>query len=281
MTVRCPACATRFRLPPRSALGSRPTFRCSRCDHVFDPEAGAEAPSLEPVPATDETDEPEEADTAAWAERGDSTPSATSVADGEAIGPPARTDRTGSWATARFAVRAALLVSITYAVLSIWVFTHPDRVMAWLADVPLIGTPMSEIRIDPSAIQLTDVRGTYHRIDGTSLVFAISGTAINNAPVPVSGVQIQGVTYGAVVARATVFAGVTPPDIDGLRLPEIQLLQGLVPPTDWSLGPGEQTTFLIVFVDPVVPLEEFSTEVVAVRRSKTRRPAPVSPAGSP
>lgn len=274
MTVRCPACGTRFRLPPRSALGARPTFRCSRCEHVFDPEASAEAPSLGPVLAPDDAEAPEEP-----VEAGDPIPAAPPPADGGAVGLPAGPDPPGPWTTARFAVRTVLLVSIAYAVLSIWIFTHPDRVMAWLADVPLIGTPMSEVRVDPSAIQLADVRGAYHRIDGSTLVFAISGTVINNAPVPVSGVQIEGATYGTVEARATVFAGVAPPDIEGLRLAELQLLQGLVPPADWALGPGEQTSFLVVFLDPVVPLEEFSAEVVAVRRGKGRRAARAAPAG--
>ncbi len=53
MTVRCPSCSTRYRLPPRSRLGRNPTYRCTRCRHVFAPDEEAEAPTV------DAEDEPE------------------------------------------------------------------------------------------------------------------------------------------------------------------------------------------------------------------------------
>jgi len=278
VTVRCPGCGTRFRLPPRSALGTRPTFRCTRCEQVFDPEGSAEAPSLEDAvaPAALLGDSVAEADEGLEddgpAEEGEPSaglaPSSAVAATEEDAAAVGRGETT---ATARFALRTLLFVSIGYAILSIWIFTHSDRVMAWLADVPFVGASVTEVRIDPSSIQLVDVRGTYHRIQGDTLVFVVSGNVINNAPVAVSGVQVQGAIYGTVDERATVFAGVAPRQISELTLREIELLQGLVPPAEWSLGPGEQASFLVVFTDPVLPLEEFSAEVVAVRRSKHRR----------
>src|SRR6187399_1236518 len=47
MTVSCPSCHTRYRLPPRSKLGRNPTYRCTKCRHVFSPEEEAEAPALD------------------------------------------------------------------------------------------------------------------------------------------------------------------------------------------------------------------------------------------
>jgi len=57
MTVSCPRCGTRYRLPPRSQLGSDPTYRCIRCRHVFAADAAAEAPALEADAAPDEDDD--------------------------------------------------------------------------------------------------------------------------------------------------------------------------------------------------------------------------------
>ena len=95
MTVRCPRCDTAYRMPPRSCLGAHPMFRCSRCEHVFDPEETLEEPELiddglDP-PETDHTEPADE--------------------DGEAPGP--------TMTTARFAVRSAVGVILAFALLSI------------------------------------------------------------------------------------------------------------------------------------------------------------------
>ena len=51
---------------------------------------------------------------------------------------------------------------------------------------------------------------------------------------------------------------------------EIALLQTLEPPKDWSVAPGEQTSFLVVFVGPPAELREFVAEVVAVQGQARR-----------
>jgi len=51
---------------------------------------------------------------------------------------------------------------------------------------------------------------------------------------------------------------------------EIDLLQTLRPPHDWRLLPGQDGDFLVAFVDPPVPLKEFSAEVVSVQRGERR-----------
>jgi len=301
MTVRCPGCGTGYRLPRRSKLGARPTFRCTRCEHVFDPEAGADGPALDqdaeargpatmfaPAPgdpdAGGEEDDvhAEHAGGEAWAQEPEEAEAPVDAAEAARRPPrrrPARRDAEASGGdaeepanagTTRFALRTLLIVTIAYAVLSIWLYTHPERVAELLADIPIIGPPMSEARISPANIQLADVRGDYHRLQGETLVFAITGTALNNAPVPVSGVQIQGTVHGDVEQRLTVFAGAVPRAVPELTVREIDLLQTLVPPADWSLAPGGQASFLVVFKEPAVPLAEFSAEVVAVRRSERR-----------
>ncbi len=281
MTVTCPECETRYRLPARSKLGAHPTFRCTRCNHSFSPEEEAEEPVFEPQVAADD-DEPEVDDeeqddeeiVVGEAVRDDEEDESEEEPDerprrrrakkkarAAAEPPPA----TGT-SPARFAIRSLLAVTLAYGVLSIYLYTHPTRVGELAGSLPVVGDQLTEVRVNPAHIQLADLHGTYARVHGDRLVFVISGTAINNAPVPVNGVQIQGRIAGAEELRQTVFAGAAPRDVQDLSVREIDLLQTLTPSKDWALAPGEQSTFLVAFVSPPVPLREFSAEVVAVRR---------------
>lgn len=337
MTVTCPHCETRYQMPPRSRLQHRPSLRCTRCDHVFDPEEGLEAPSLDadaaeadderfrfddpdddapappprsrrrkppiittpdPEPPDLEDEEEEEADVddappprraaarrnpaAAedFATDADDDADEGEDEDDEAAGaPPPRRARTrraardaeddaprAAGSPARFALRCMLAVTLAYAVLSIYLYTHPRRVGELLGGLPVVGQQLSDVRLSPASIQLADLRGEYQRVHGDNLVFVVAGTAINNAPVAVSGVQIQARVHGTSELRQTVFCGAAPKDVRELSVREIDLLQTLTPPKDWSLAPGEQAPFLVAFVSPPVPLEDFDVEVVGVRR---------------
>lgn len=302
MTVSCPSCETRYRLPPRSKLGAHPTFRCTRCDHVFDPDGEAEAPSVDeeaedeptPIEVDDEDEErftlePEdddepELDLPPPPKKKKAKPKRVRAAkvrvepavepdededveeeDDDVVDDEPRPPRQPPSA-ARFALRAMLAVTLGYALLSVYFYTHPARVGELLGSVPIIGQQLAEARLNPASIQLTDVRGQYQRVKGDLLVFVVSGVAINNAPVPVSGIQIQGRISGKEELRQVVFCGAAPRDVRDLTAREIDLLQTLTPPKDWMLAPGQSGHFLVAFVTPPVPLREFAAEVVAVRR---------------
>jgi zinc-ribbon domain len=253
MTVSCPSCDTVYRVPPRSQLDEYPTFRCSRCDHVFGPDDGAEEPLPPPaprpqraahgVPDDTEAEEPEGAD------------------DGAETTPRRRS-------SARFALRAVVVVTLGFALLSIYVFMHRARVTEVLAQVPVVGPDLVALRLNPAHVQLTDVRGQFTRAHGDSLVFVITGRAINNAPVPVSAIEIQGSITGTREQHRLVYAGAAPHHVDDLSQREIELLQTLQPPETWRLLPGEEGDFLVAFVDPPVPLRNFAVEVASVRRRR-------------
>jgi predicted Zn finger-like uncharacterized protein len=268
MTVRCPGCETTYRVPPRSQLGDHPIFRCTRCERVFDPDEGAEDPGL----------------------LGVDDPLAAEPADDPASGshPVERPAKPPS--AARFALRTMVAVTLGYALLSIYLFMHRGRLTELLAHVPVIGADLAATRVNPAHVQLIDVRGEYTRAQGDALVFVITGRAINNAPVPVSAIEIEGRIVGAHRQRRVVYAGTAPHRVDGLSQREIDLLQTLQPPQDWRLLPGEESDFLIAFVDPPLPLEELAVDVASVRRRKRSverrsrgagRPVTATPAGGP
>jgi predicted Zn finger-like uncharacterized protein len=259
MTVECPRCGTLYRRPARSGLGGDATYRCARCRHVFratgdEPAMVSEdAPDDEPSFAFDDDDEDDAAPGVTVPERPDPV--------------PARTRMTG---LARFAIRSLVLVTLLYAVLSVYLYTHPEVLRRALRGVPLVGARLSETRLQPATIQLTNVRGEYERVQGDRLVFVISGTAMNDSPVPVRSIQVEGRIVGAREVRQVVFCGAAPREVHDLSLREIALLQTLEPPKDWTLAPGEQTSFLVVFPGPPTDLREFAAEVVAVQ-APTRR----------
>jgi predicted Zn finger-like uncharacterized protein len=275
MTVSCPSCQTRYRLPPRSKLGRNPTYRCTKCRHVFSPEEEAEAPALdddedeltldtrddedddapvftiEPTPRRGKDEDEEDDDDAPAPRR-----KRPAAGDGLAQAPQS---------TARFATWAALLVALVYGVVSIYLHTHPAEARALFGQIPFIGDEMRETRLHPGLIQLADVKGEFKRVHGDRLVFVITGVAINNAPVPVAGIQIQGHVIGGEDRRQIVYAGAAPQDVVDLGIREIELLQTLKPSSDWVLRPGEQDRFLVAFVEPTLPLSEFGADVIAVR----------------
>jgi predicted Zn finger-like uncharacterized protein len=257
MTVRCPECDTTYRVPPRSQLGAHPTFRCTRCEHVCDPDDAAEEPVLLDG---DDPDDPGD----------DLAVDEDDAATRDAPDPhPVRRPRSA----ARFALRGLVGVTLMFALLSIYLFMHRGRVTDLLARIPVLGPDLAATRLNPSHVQLTDVRGEYARTQGDALVFVVTGRAINNAPVPVSAVEIAGSVVGDGEQRRVVYAGAAPHQVAELSEREIDLLQVLEPPENWRLLPGEEGDFLLAFVDPPVPLREFAVEVASVRRR--RAPAAV------
>ncbi len=259
MTVECPRCGTLYRRPARAGLGADATYRCARCRHVFG--AGDDEPAIVARDADDEelvfAFDDHDDDT-------DATEPSTPAPRKDAEPPP----RARMRSPARFAIRSLVLVTLGYAVLSVYLYTHPDVVRHALQGVPLIGARLAETPLQPATIHLTNVRGEYERVQGDRLVFVISGTAVNSSPVPVRSVQVEGRIVGARELRQVVFCGAAPRDVQDLSLREIALLQTLEPPKDWTLGPGEQTGFLVAFPGPPTDLREFAVEVVSVRATR-------------
>lgn len=265
LTIRCPRCDTLYRLPAgwRRAVDS--AYRCARCRHVFD---AANAPCLEDEAALEDStafafDDDDEPTTEI--ERSFPAPEPEEEAE-----PVRATPAEPMSTTARFALRTFVAVTFGYTILSVYLFTHPDRARQLFERVPLLGPRLVETRLHPGNIQLTNLRGEYARVKGDHLVFVIAGTAVNYAPLAARGIQVEGYVVGAEEQRLIVACGVAPRGIHDLSLREIALLQALEPPRDWALAPGAQAEFLVVFAEPPTDLKEFGARVVAVQTPSRR-----------
>ena len=264
MTVLCPRCGTAYRRPARSGHVADATYRCARCRHVF--EAVPEEPAVDDdeEPATDD-------DRFAFGDERDDAEEEEPTRAASEPEPRERAPRGGT--PARFALRSLLGVSLAYAILSVYLYTHPQDARQMLRHIPLIGATLVETRLHPASIQLINVHGEYQRVLGDQLVFVILGTAVNGSPGPVKGIQVEGRIKGAEEQRQVVFCGAARPDVQNLSLREIALLQTLEPPKEWTLAPSEDTSFVVVFPGPPTDLKEFSAEVVAVQ-APSRGPEP-------
>jgi predicted Zn finger-like uncharacterized protein len=257
MTVECPRCGTLYRRPSRAEPGGDTTYRCARCRHVFEVET--DGPAM--VEGDDERD-------FAFDDEPDDEVAAEPA---QAAAPPAARGTERHMKTpARFAVRTMLLVALGYAIVSVYLYTHPESLRRALGGVPLLGARLTETALQPTTVQLSGVQGRYQRVRDDRLVFVISGTAVNDSPLALRGIQIEGRIAGAQEQRQVVFCGAAPRDVQDLSLREIALLQTLEPPKDWALAPGEQSSFLVVFASPPVDLREFGAEVVAVQATSRR-----------
>jgi hypothetical protein len=275
MTVRCPRCGTLYRRPGRRGGEG---YQCAKCRHVFstgdDPlvdAADEETPDDEPAFVHDGADADTDFDDDAPA--AEAPPSKRARArDAAAAGDEDAPEPTPG-GTARFALRSLVGVALCYGAFSIYLVTHVGAARALLARVPLVGSTLLETRLDPASIQLTNVRGDYERVKGDRLVFVVKGSAVNASPIPVRGIQVEGRITGAKEERQVVFCGAAPRDVRDLSLREIALLQTLEPPSDWAVGPSDQTDFLIVFANPPADLKDFTVEVVGVRAESRKAPS--------
>ncbi len=162
------------------------------------------------------------------------------------------------------------LVVAAYAVIA-WTL----RANVVLADslfhkLPFISS-LTEDRLLNRKIVLSDVTGGYQRIKDGQTVFVITGRALNNATVTVRNVQIVGRLYSrddAQLDEKSIFCGnvISMKILKSLTRREVSILEDLKPPKRFGIAPGEESTFVIVFMQPPNSVTEFSGQVVAAQR---------------
>ena len=163
----------------------------------------------------------------------------------------------------------AVMVAV-YGFIARTLLANPPLTDRLVGQLPIIGVLGNE-RLLVRKIALSDVTGAYQRIRNGKTVFVISGRAVNTAPVPLHGVQIAGKlmdSNGAVLDQKVISCGnvISAKVLKDLTPQEVSILQKLNPPQRFTIGPGESSTFVIVFMDPPHHAAEFVAQAVAARR---------------
>jgi predicted Zn finger-like uncharacterized protein len=162
------------------------------------------------------------------------------------------------------------LVVAAYAVIAGTLRARPELADSLFRQVPFIST-LTEDRLLNRKIVLSDVTGGYQRIKDGENVFVIAGRALNNAPVTVRNVQILGRLFdqgSRQLDEKTIFCGnvISMKILRSLTQREVSILQNLKPPKRFGIAPGEESTFVIVFMQPPNGVTQFSSQVISAQR---------------
>ena len=163
----------------------------------------------------------------------------------------------------------AVMVAV-YGFIARTLLANPPLTDRLVGQLPIVGT-LGDERLLVRKLALSEVTGTYQRIRDGKTVFVISGRVFNTAPVPLHGVQIAGKLMdsdGAVIDQKVISCGnvISARVLKDLTPQEVSILQKLSPPQHFTIGPGEVSTFVIVFMDPPAHAVEFVAQAVAARR---------------
>ena len=166
----------------------------------------------------------------------------------------------------RAVTRLLVVLVAAFALLALFVRANPERAEAWLARIPLIGGRLAAEPALRTRITLAEVQGGYQQLRTGRRIFVISGKAINNSPLPVERIEVQGELYtatGAVTRKVISTGNRTTLKLRDLSESEIALLQNL--DAREAVAPGGSVEFTIVFLEPPRDLREFSSRVLTAR----------------
>lgn len=139
-----------------------------------------------------------------------------------------------------------------------------------LAHLPFVGSSFVASQFSAQHIVLSDVKSGFWITKDSKRVFAISGKATNNASVPASMIQIEGQLHdidGETIDQRTISCGMgtTAEGLPTLTTREINVMQGLAPPKQFHVPPGQSVNFLIVFPTPPTEVTELSCRVATAQ----------------
>jgi hypothetical protein len=295
-TLDCPRCGTTYRL---SGLRTErnATYECAKCHEVFGPGAeddgwrdepdereafrfDDEAPPrraaparsratrvsapAEAPPALDLDDDEDDETDEILVERAHAHPPPAAPAKRRRRRAPADDVEEESPGVARFALRALIAVTLSYAVLSVWASTHREEFQRQLGRIPLIGQHLAESAVDPNEVALRDVRGEYDYLKSGELTFVVRGTAVNLGRNPLRRVRVEGRVGGGAEMRQLASCTDAPADVRRTSRQMLLLMENVRETRPTVVPAGGSTACEVVFVDPPRPVTELSLAVVSV-----------------
>ena len=164
-----------------------------------------------------------------------------------------------------------------YAALSYYALSDLQETKLILRNLPFVGDVLVAESFSESHITLTNLSGSFWLSKDNRRVFAVAGTAVNNASSPARLVQIEGTLYNQVgkkVGQEIVFCGNEANSnlLQGLTVRDIETLQNLAPPKDFRIPAGQEVNCLLVFTKPPATVAELGGRVVSVQFGEPHGP---------
>lgn len=180
---------------------------------------------------------------------------------------PASDERPMSY---RFVIGLIAAVTAGWMVVSLIAVSNIAETAAVISRLPLLGPLLDAEQPSARHVALTRMRGNFWRTKDGHRVFAIAGTAMNEADAAAQRIQIQGRLLdanGRVLEQRVIDCGTdTAPEVlESLSLREVRILQSLAPPKRFTVPAGQGVGFLMTFLEPPDRVAEFSGRVVATR----------------
>ncbi len=164
-----------------------------------------------------------------------------------------------------------------YAALSYYALSDLQETKLRLRNLPFVGDVFAAEPFSESHITLTNLSGSFWLSKDNRRVFAVAGTAVNNASSPARLVQIEGTLYNQVgkkVGQEIVFCGNEANSnlLQSLTVRDIETLQNLAPPKDFRIPAGHEVNCLLVFTKPPATVAELGGRVVSVQFEELHGP---------
>ncbi len=164
-----------------------------------------------------------------------------------------------------------------YAALSCYALSDLQGTKLRLRNLPFVGDVFAAEPFSESHITLTNLSGSFWLSKDNRRVFAVAGTAVNNASSPARLVQIEGTLYNQVgkkVGQEIVFCGNEANSnlLQSLTVRDIETLQNLAPPKDFRIPAGHEVNCLLVFTKPPATVAELGGRVVSVQFEEPHGP---------
>ena len=164
-----------------------------------------------------------------------------------------------------------------YAALSYYALSDLQETKLRLRNLPFVGDVFAAEPFSESHITLTNLSGSFWLSKDNRRVFAVAGTAVNNASSPARLVQIEGTLYNQVgkkVGQEIVFCvnEANSNLLQSLTVRDIETLQNLAPPKDFRIPAGHEVNCLLVFTKPPATVAELGGRVVSVQFEEPHGP---------
>jgi predicted Zn finger-like uncharacterized protein len=169
--------------------------------------------------------------------------------------------------TVLFGSLLAVLV-VVYALLALTHQTNPERLESFLRAIPGLGQTIFRNNHLQRGIALKSVAPSFQTIRGNREIFIISGSAVNQNPLAVREVRIEGAVYdaeGKEMERQAITVGnpISLKIIKAITAQDISTLQKLRPPHRFEISPQQSAAFIIVFLKPTREIKSFHYRVVS------------------